>query len=281
MCLVTDFILQVWYYLEVMINFRHPKIQFIILLSLLFLITMFHLDIITSLKLLVLCVGGAALFDVLFAKIKKQEIQIPYSGIITGLILTLIIDPGAAWYQVLVIVVAATGIKDFLRISDRHIFNPAASGLLVGFFLFGLSPSWWGPTPYSFDKMHPVNIGLAVSVFALAYVSCYRFKRYFNVISYLVVSIILQTILLGSTFSNAISAMINPGSLFFALVMLPEPMTTPVNKIKQVLFGVLVAGVNLGLVYGLSTGAFSGIANFPDTSIIALLLANLLFFKFR
>ena len=234
-----------------------------------------------ALMLLVLCVGGSAAFDILFAKIKKQDIRIPYSGIITGLILTLIIDPSASWWQVLVIVFAANGIKSFLRISDSHIFNPAASGLLVGFFLFGLSPSWWGPTPYSFDKLHPVNIGLAVSVFALAYVSCYRFKRYFNVIAYLLTSIVLQIILLSSTFPNAIWAMINPGSLFFALVMLPEPMTIPVNKIRQVLFGVLVAGVNLGLVYGLSAGAFSGIANFPDTSIIALLLANLLFFKFR
>ena len=264
-----------------MINFKHPKVQFIALLLLLFIITMFHLDTLTSLKLLILSVGFTGLFDVLFAKLKKQEIQIPYSGIITGLILTLIIDPGATWYQVLIIALAAIGIKDFLRISDRHIFNPAASGLLVGFFLFGLNPSWWGPTPYSFSKMHPVNIGLAVSVFALAYVSCYRYKRYFNVLGYLVVSIILQVVLLSSTFSNAISAMINPGSLFFALVMLPEPMTTPVSKIRQMMFGVLVAFVNLGLVYGLSTGVFSGIANFPDTSLIALLLANLIFFKFR
>lgn len=260
---------------------KNPRIQIIILLSILFLITMFHLPVVTSLLLLILCVGGAAGFDYLFAYIKKQELRIPYSGIITGLILTLIIDPAAQWWQILIIVAAAVGIKDFLRISDRHIFNPAASGLMVGFILFGLNPSWWGPTPYSFDKFHPVNILLAVSVFALAYVSCWRYKRYFNVLCYLVVSIVLQVLLLDSTFSNAVAAMINPGSLFFALVMLPEPMTTPMKKLRQALFGILVAIVNIGVIYLMANEMIPAFSNFPDTSLVALLLANLLFFKFR
>lgn len=264
-----------------MVNLRNPRLQIIILLFVLFLITMFHLPVLTSIMLLVLCTGGAAAFDYLFAKIKKQELRIPYSGIITGLILTLIIDPSASWWQILIIVAAATGLKDFLRPGDRHIFNPAASGLMIGFLFFGLNPSWWGPTPYSLDKFHPVNILLALSVFALSYISCWRYKRYFNVLSYLVVSIILQVLLLGATFSNAISAMINPGSLFFALVMLPEPMTTPMNKVRQLIFGGFVAVFNIGIIYAMANGMMPEFANFPDTSLVALLLGNLLFFKFR
>lgn len=260
---------------------KNPRVQLIILLSVLFLVTILHLEIPTALMLFILCVGGTAGFDYLFAAIKKQELRIPYSGIITGLILALIIDPAAGWWQILIITAAATGIKDFLRISDKHIFNPAASGLMTGFLLFGLNPSWWGPTPYSFDKFHPVNILLAVSVFALAYVSLFRYKRYFNVLSYLLVSIILQVLLLSSSFSNAIAAMINPGSLFFALVMLPEPMTTPVKKLKQVFFGVFVAVVNLGIIYAMANGMLPEFSNFPDTSLIALLLANVIFFKLR
>lgn len=264
-----------------MVNLKNPRIQIIALLFVLFLITMFHLKVFTSLMLFVMCVGGAVLFDCVFAKVKKQELRIPYSGIITGLILTLIIDPAAQWWQILIIAAAATGIKDFLRPGDRHIFNPAASGLMVGFLLFGLNPSWWGPSPYSLDKFHPLNILLALSVFALAYVSLWRYKRYFTVLSFLLISILLQVILLDATFSNAIAAMINPGSLFFALVMLPEPMTTPIKKLRQILFGVFVAVFNLGIIYAMANGLLPEFSNFPDTSLIALLLGNLIFFKFR
>jgi Na+-translocating ferredoxin:NAD+ oxidoreductase RnfD subunit len=262
-------------------NFRNPRIQLIALLLILFLITMFHLDITASLMLLFLSVAGAALFDTLFAKIKKQELRIPYSGIITGLILALIIDPTASWWQILVITAAATGLKDFLRPSDSHIFNPAASGLLIGFLLFGLNPSWWGPTPYGFGKLHPADLAIAISIAALGYVSLWRYKRYFNVLSYLVVSIILQIVLLATSPMNAIQALINPGSLFFALVMLPEPITTPVKKLRQVLFGTVVAVFNIGAIYAMANGLLPEFSNFPDTSLIALLLANLLFFKFR
>ena len=86
-----------------MINLRNPRQQIIVLLFILFLITMFHLSIGTSILLLVLSVGGAAVFDCLFARIKKQELRIPYSGIITGLILALIVDPAASWWQILII----------------------------------------------------------------------------------------------------------------------------------------------------------------------------------
>lgn len=242
---------------------------------------MFHLPILQSLALFVFSVGGASLFDCIFAKLKKQELRIPYSGIITGLILTLIIDPTASWWQILIISAAATGLKDFLRPGGLHIFNPAASGLIVGFLLFGLNPSWWGPSPYGFGKLHPANLAVAISVLSLGYVSLWRFKRYFIVLSYLLVSIVLQILLLSSTPSNAIAAMINPGSLFFALVMLPEPMTTPSKKIRQVLFGTFVAVFNIGVIYAMANGLMPEFSNFPDTSLVALLLGNLIFFKLR
>lgn len=262
-------------------NFRNPRVQLIGLLSILFLITIFHLPILQSLMLLVFGVGGAAGFDYLFATIKRQELRIPYSGIISGLILALIIDPTASWWQILVIAAAVTGIKDFIRPTGSHIFNPAASGLMVGFLLFGLNPSWWGPSPYGFGLFHPADLAVAISVFSLAYVSLWRYKRYFNVVSFLVVSIVLQIVLLSTSPVNAFQALINPGSLFFALVMLPEPMTTPSNKIRQALFGVFVAVFNIGVIYLMANGLIPAFNNFPDTSLVALLLANLLFFKFK
>ncbi len=262
-------------------NLKHPKVQFIALLSTLFLITMFHLPLINSFRLLILSVTGAAAFDLLFAMLLKKDLQIPYSGIITGLILTLIIDPGASWYQILIIVLAAISIKTFLRIEDRHIFNPAASGLLAGFFIFGLSPSWWGPSPYGFGKLHPADLAIWLSVLSLAYVSCFRYRRYLTVVSFITFSLIFRMRLLSASFSNSIASIINPGFLFYSLVMLAEPMTSPVKKERQILYGIFVALSNSVLVYAFSNGLFPSISNYPDTSLIALLLGNLLFFKFR
>ncbi len=260
---------------------NNPKIQFICLLFLFYVVTLFHLPLNLALQLLVLCVGFTVLADLLFTFLRRKTFFIPYSAVITGLILTLIIDPSASWFQILVISVAAMAIKNFIRISRRHIFNPVASGLAGGWVIFKLNPSWWGASLYTPGAITLPNTIVFLSLLALAFVSCYRYKRYNSVISFLISSAFLSILFSLSAFSViSILSTFAPGNLFYAVVMVAEPMTSPINRKRQILYGFTVALIFVLLVVFQKNISHLGFSN-VDSSLIALLIGNLLFFNYR
>ncbi len=254
-----------------------PKVRIIGILLLLFAVVASQIGVSKALVLLVTCVSFTVLLDTIFTYIRRRKYFKPFAAIVTGLILTLIIDPSAPWYQILVICAGAMAIKNFVRFGNRHIFNPAASGLLVGFVLFNLNPSWWAATLYRGDSLI-LNILIYLLLVAIAYI-CYKIGRYYSVFSYLLLYAVLFLFVTSSwSMQSFIKTISSPGMLFFALLMLPEPMTSPVNKKRQLAYGSIVASLNALLVY-LSFNL--RVTNIPDSSILALLIGNMLFFRFR
>ncbi len=232
----------------------------------------------TAFSLFALCVGLTVFFDILFTYLRRRVFfDKPFAAIVTGLILTLIIDPSATWYQIAVIVAGAMATKNFLRIS-RHIFNPAASGLLLGWVFFKLNPSWWAATLHRGDNAQIFNIALYILLFLIALVSLRRLGKYYAVMTYVVLYGLLSMVFFSSSPMSVFQTAIGPGVLFYALLMLPEPMTSPVKKLRQVFYGAFVALAQMLLVVMSTRLAF---VNPPDFTIIALLLGNLLFFKYR
>lgn len=257
-----------------------PKVQVILVLLFFFVITASQLGLQSSLYLLITCVGFCVLFDVLFTFLRRKKVfTTPFAAIVTGLIFTLIIDPSAAWYQILVIAAAAMAIKNFLRIGNRHVLNPAASGLLIGWVIFQLQPSWWAATLFKGENELLMNALLYIGLLGIAFVSCYKVGRYVTVLTYILVYTVLFAVITSAfTPSEFLRTLTSPGMLFYALVMLPEPMTSPVNKKRQAMYGTVVAVLSALLVYV----TFNlGVTNLPDSSILALLIGNILFFKFR
>ncbi len=257
---------------------RIPKVQVVGILFLFFLLALPHIGFSLAVYLLLLCVGSCVLFDIIFAYIRRRKFFLPYAGMVTGLIITLIIDPSAIWYQILIICAAAIGIKNFLRIGGRHILNPAASGLMVGWVLFRLNPSWWGPTTFSGSEGVGLNIALYCLLALIALISCVRYKKYYAVITYLLGYILLSFFMNGLSASSLLKIIESPGTLFYALLMLPEPMTSPVKRERQAMYGGLIALISVMFVFAASK---YGIGDLPDYSITALLIGNILFFKFR
>jgi len=231
-----------------------------------------------TLSLLVTCVGFTVASDILLTYLRRKKVfTTPFAAIVTGLILTLIIDPAANWYQILVICFAAMAIKNFVRIGNRHVLNPAASGLLIGWVLFSLNPSWWGATLSKGEGSFLENAAIYGILLLIVSVSCLRLGRYLSVLSYLAVYA-LSLVVLGTTISGVLANTLSVGVLFFAFLMLPEPMTSPVSKKRQLLYG---AGVSLLTVLFVQLIAILGLSNTPDFSLVALLIGNSIFFKFR
>lgn len=254
-----------------------PKLQISILLFILFLVVSSLIGVSLAFFLLFMCVGFCFLFDIVFTYARKRRYFKPFAAIVTGFILALIIDPGVTWYQILIITASAMAIKNFARIGDRHLLNPAASGLLVSWALFGLQPSWWAATLYSNDKVI-LNVLIYVLLAGIAYVSSYKLRRWYSVVTYVGVYTILFLLITSPTLQNAIRTISSPGLLFYALLMVPEPMTSPVNKKRQMMYGVTVAVLNAAFVFASFRLGFS---NIPDSSILALLIGNIIFFKLR
>lgn len=260
----------------------NARLQIALLLLLFFLVTAAHLPLNLLLFVLFFTFGSTLLFDLLFGYIRFKKLRVPYSAMVTGLILTLIIDPSAEWHQLLAIAAAAMAMKHFLRISGRHVFNPAASGLLIGWILFGLNPSWWGATLYNFGNMALLgNVGMYIAILGIIFVSAYRMKRYISVLSYLTASSFFSMLIPTLSLTSFIFTFFGIGSLFFGGLMVPEPMTSPIKKSRQLLYGITIAVLNIAFVFLFAGSLFGADFNPPDGSIVALLIANALFFKFR
>lgn len=257
---------------------RMPKAQIAGLLVLLFASSAPFIGILEASYLLLLCLGFTVFLDMAWGYVGRKIVSVPYAAIVTGLILTLLIDPGAQWYQILVICVAAVGIKNLTRgMTGRVLFNPAGFGILAGWIFFGLNPSWWGIAIYG-GSNGVANIIMYFLIAGIGFVSCIRLKKYYAVLAYILAYSVLSFFVLSSSVASVLQTVISPGVLFFAFLMLPEPMTSPVRKNRQILYGLFIAALSVLFVFMASR--FS-VENLPDFSILALLIGNILFFRYR
>jgi len=187
------------------------------------------------------------------------------SAIITGLILALIFGPLEVASQAHIAVVLA-GIamasKYILAFKHRHFFNPAALTAVIAWPIIGESASWWigswhfAPLVALGGSLVTHKTGRQVMVVALlgTIITSSAVKSFF-----------------GSGEIGDLDQIINPlihsPILFFATVMLLEPVTSPSNRRQQAVYAVIV-----GLVLSWLPSIISG---FQQGFELALLTGNI------
>lgn len=239
-----------------------PKVQLAATLILIYLLALKQYPTLSSVYMLIASLGFTLIFDLLFTYLRRKQLFLPLSGVVSALIIALLVDPQVLWYQIAAICAMAMASKNFIRVEGKHIFNPAAFGLLLGGLVFNLPVAWWGA---SFQDISTLRIDSILSFLFLltpALISFYKMKRFGSILSFL----FLYNLLSG------FKLIFDPTTIFFALVMLPEPMTSPFNLKKQVIYGVIVAISALILSY---------LTLLPDVLIPALLIGNLFNFFFK
>ena len=229
---------------------KTPKVQMVMALMAIWLTSWLHLGGTKPLFLLFLSLATAIGTDFLFARLRAKPLFFPGAAIVSAIIIALLIPPGSPWYQIFLPGLLAMFSKNFLRVSERHIFNPAAFGLLLGGIILRQDISWWG---VSWQQLtgYPLAFFILLTPFLI---SALRLRRYFIQLAFLLILVWFK------------AAPLDPVLLFFTAVMLPEPMTTPVRPISQLVFGATVALLSL-------------IPSFPDPLLFALLIGNVLFSK--
>lgn len=187
-----------------------------------------------------------SIFSFIFSAKPNYESQF-----ITANILTLIVGPINPIENLLFLIVlaaAAMGSKYVLAYKKRHIFNPAAFGITFTALTMAEGASWWVGNQYILPI---VLLGGVLIVLKL---------RWFH----LVASFLATYILLGLTRSFDVTYLVNSALIFFAFVMLIEPLTAPSGKKNRILYGIGVALIIFliqnfsNLPYSLELGLLTG-----------------------
>lgn len=185
-------------------------------------------DIISSvLFLLMVCYVANAVLARIFRVRYNYE-----STLITAIILSLIIGPVSLaenFFFLTIVGIVAVLSKYLLAIRKRHIFNPAGFAVLFAGMFMTQGASWW----IGNSLMQPFIVigGLLVA---------YKVRRMRLVVSFLAVYLLLS-VLLGISTLGLLNLIIYSPILFFSLVMLTEPLTSPFRSFEQTVYAVLVA----------------------------------------
>lgn len=199
-------------------------------------------------------------FNFLFGKFLRVETNIE-SWVITALILYFILFPVleiSDFYFALIAGGLAVASKFILNIQGRHIFNPAAFSIFILGLLGVGNAIWWVGSVY----MLPASIILGILV-------VHKIRK-IEIVSYFVLFSVLVIFLLGG--GSPLEILLSWPIIFFASIMLIEPVTLVGRKKEQIIYAFLV-----GLIFSIPFNFFGILHNTPE---FALLVGNVFAYFF-
>ena len=185
---------------------------------------------------------------------------LPTAAVVSGFLIGLILAPSEPFYVIVAASILTSLSKQFIAVGIRqHIFNPAAFGIMGVSLIFGTTVAWWGVS----WGWYPLVIFVPLMMRIL-----WRLHRLYLPLGFLLVYFIY--LILTSSVDLALRTLVDSTVLLFALVMLPEPITSPAAGYFKYLFGASVAFVVIFVT------TFTKIS---EAFLPALLLANLVSFS--
>ena len=182
---------------------------------------------------------------------------------ITALILALILDPVAPadlkGVGVLVFAsVWAMASKFIFAVGRKHLFNPAALGVVLPAFLLNQPATWWVGG----------NLPLLPFVLIGGFLVIRKLQRFDLVATFILVNLatVLATVAPSQYGAALLETLRSSPLFFFAFVMLTEPLTAPTMRWPRLVFAALVGFLFAPNVH---------IGSFYFTPELALLVGNL------
>lgn len=202
-------------------------------------------------------VGICWITNTILAKIFRVQTNVE-SVYISALILSLVITPTS------IIFLATAGVltivsKYVANTNNKHIFNPVAFGIWLAGLLTGQYASWWIGT-----------VSMLPFIIAGGFLIIKKIRRIDMVFIFFIIAVLT---IFGYDILNKIDIFISfkkilfeTPILFFASVMLTEPLTTPPTNLLQNIYGGLVGFLYCPLIH---------LGNFYTTPETALLIGNI------
>lgn len=235
-----------------------------LVLALVWLISIFYFGLSQAVPTVAAAIATAVLLDFAVNKFFRKLTYFPISGLVSGLLVGLIIGPTSGHTIILAAAAVAVISKHLISYQGPHIrghiFNPAAFGIIAVSLIYGNQAAWWGVSWW--PQIYLLLIPTAGYII-------YKMGRGPMVLTFLTVYAAYRLILTGDPASSLLSPL-DATTIFFALVMLPEPQSSPVTGVWKYGFGLLV-GIILILL-----GQYRDLA--LDPLLVSLLAADLLSF---
>ena len=171
---------------------------------------------------------------------------IPYSAAITALGVVLMVG-WIAWYIPFVIIALAILQKKFLKVDNRHIFNPSNFAVIVAMALF-------------YPKAAPIvgelgkNSFIILIVLILGAIILFRVNRLLISISFIIFYSLLEYLIIGNSdpmwhWEHFVVKFYSTSFIVYTTFMLTDPITTPNSLTKQAFFAFVVALIAVLLDY--------------------------------
>jgi glycine betaine catabolism B len=187
------------------------------------------------------------------------------SAIITGLILALLFSPPDTIIEgvkLMIVAAIAMASKYVINVRGKHIFNPAAIAIVIASITGFAYAGWWVASP----ALLPITA-------LVAFLILYKTQKITMALIFLVtaIAIIIGRLLIEGNLSLQIVwlSLTSWPLVFFAGVMLSEPLTLPPRHRQQIIFAIVVATL---VALPIQQGGVS------TTPAVALVIGNLLAF---
>ena len=208
----------IWYHLH-MFLYKVSIYQLITLfLILLYFLGGFQLGFQSVLLQAIFAILPTTLAGAIFDYLELKRWTIPRTPFISGLIIGLVSQFGVNFLTLSIIGILAMLIKFLIKLEGKHIFNPAASGLLLGMLFFNSQPAWWGGSFWVFLIWIPIML--------------LKMRRWAPMVGFLVPVLIF----------SSLNIILSSSLLFFVSVMLIEPKTSPFTTKSGLIYGLIAAG---------------------------------------
>ncbi|MFN7984355.1 MAG: RnfABCDGE type electron transport complex subunit D [Vicinamibacterales bacterium] len=196
-------------------------------------------------------IGAAVVIDTPLLWWRRRRWAFPDGALLTALLVSAVVSPRDPWYVPAVATAIGLGAKHVLRTASANVFNPAALGLVLVYYLFDSAQSWWGALPAIVPgAAWPILLGSATLIawrvhrvhlaaaFLAGYFTCFSLSTFLvdprDVAEIFVAPDVLATV-------------------FLAGFMVTDPPTSPARDQAQMLNGIVVAAASA--VIFLVTGA--------------------------
>jgi enediyne biosynthesis protein E5 len=205
---------------------------------------------------------AAAIVDGVIIRLRKGEWEYPSGAVLTAMIVVMVMRAQEPWIVPVVTSVIAVLSKYLFRTRQANVFNPAALALVLMFYLMPHGQSWWGALP----DVSPLWLRLALLAGGIYITN--RVNKLPLVLSFIGAYLCLftATAFLGDP-RHVAEIFRSPDMdalIYFTLVILTDPPTSPAKYRGQWVFGIIVAVASyvvfmaIGVAYFLLAGVLAG-----------------------